>query len=106
MTAQDPDTEVPQIRETRPEEAPALAALTAGALQWMLTAPTQDMRVLRLAAFIGDEPAGLVLSCAGEDGLQELSSIMVAPQWRGRGIAMMLLAQLCQTLRDGGRRGI
>ncbi|MEH0070204.1 hypothetical protein V6L77_07485 [Pannonibacter sp. Pt2-lr] len=48
MTAQDPDTEVPQIRETRPEEAPALAALTAGALQWMLTAPTQDMRVLRL----------------------------------------------------------
>lgn len=106
MTAQDLDTHVPQIRETRPEEAPALAALTAGALQWMLAAPVEDMRVLRLAAFIGDEPAGLVLSCAGEGGLQELTSIMVAPQWRGRGIAMMLLARLSQTLRKGGRRGI
>ncbi|WP_430511224.1 GNAT family N-acetyltransferase [Pannonibacter phragmitetus] len=106
VTTEYPGTQVPQIRETSPEDAPALAALTAGALQWMLATPTEDMRVLRLAAFIGGEPAGLVLSCAGEDGLQELSSIMVAPKWRGRGIAMMLLSRLCQTLHRGGRRGI
>lgn len=106
ITAQDPITRLPQIREPGPEEAPALAALTAGALQWMLSAPQNGLRIVRLAAFDGDMPVGLLLSCEGEDGLQELSSIMVSPQWRGRGIARMLLCRLSQILREGGRRGL
>lgn len=106
MTAQDTGTQVPQIRETGPEEAAALASLTAGALQWMLSAPQNGLRVVRIAAFDGTVPIGLLLSCEGEGGLQELSSVMVAPQWRGRGVARMMLCRLSRILREGGRRGI
>lgn len=100
------DTALPRIRAVGSTDAPDLTALTAGSLRWMLEDDRPELGICRLAAFSGDEPVGLLLSCKGGDGLQELTSIMVAKPWRGRGIATMLLAELMKQLRQSGGNGV
>ena len=107
---------LPHIREVRSTDAAALASLTAASLRWMLeTNPTNpdpanqsqpDLGLCCLAAFVDTTPVGLVLSCKGPDEQQELTSVMVAQPWRGRGIATMLLVELTARLRKAGRRGL
>lgn len=106
LIAQTIDTPLPQIRTVTSADASRLSALTAGSLHWMLEDDRPEVGICRLAAFAGDEPVGLLLSCKGGDDLQELTSVMVAKAWRGRGIATMLLSELMKQLRQIGRKGV
>ncbi|NBN65093.1 GNAT family N-acetyltransferase [Pannonibacter tanglangensis] len=96
----------PLIREAQPADAAVLAPLTAASLRWMLADDQAGRGVIRIAAFDGDTPVGLLLSCAAGAGLQELTSIMVTPGWRGRGVATMMLSRLTARLRRDGARGL
>lgn len=94
------------IRDLAADDAAAFAGLTAPALRELLSPATLPPGVHRLGAFVDDRPAGLLLSCPAEAPFQELSSIMVAPEWRGRGVARALLDRLARRLEEEGCPGL
>ncbi|CAO3419679.1 hypothetical protein [Azospirillum endophyticum] len=96
-----------------PEEAAALAPLTWTSYRSLLSlADPEERRRCRpcaVAAWNGDQPAGLALSAVSpgrplEAGAQMLLSLTVARPWRRRGLALRLLAALESALPALGVR--
>ncbi len=94
------------IRSLDRADGDAFATLTAPALRWLLAAETLPHHVHRLGAFLGSQPAGLLLACPGTDGLVELSSIMVAPACRRRGIGHALMTAFAAAVAATGPSGL
>lgn len=98
--------EIPFVREIRADESTGFLGLTAPALRTALMEPYLPEGCFRIGAFLGNQPAGLLLSAPQPDDLQDITSIMVAPRFRRRGIGRALLADIAHRARALGRNGL
>ncbi|SMD17862.1 GNAT family N-acetyltransferase [Rhizobium sp. RU36D] len=98
----------PDILPVTRADCGQFSGLTAAALRWILDAEdaaSAQNGFCRLGAWSNGRPAGLLLSCPAADR-QELTSIMVAPSMRGRGIGAALLADFSRQMREAGKTAI
>ncbi|CUB00665.1 hypothetical protein Ga0061067_12026 [Pannonibacter indicus] len=101
-------TEPIEIRPCRPDDLPRFAPLTAQglspALRDGITGAEQD-RYCHLGLWLGDIPAGLLLSRRSSmvPGEQELLSVMVLPLLRRRHLALRLLEAFAARMKAEGR---
>lgn len=101
-------TEPIEIRPCRPDDLPRFAPLTAqglaATLREGLTGAEQD-RFCHLGLWLGDIPAGLLLSRRSSivPGEQELLSVMVLPLLRRQHLALRLLEAFAARMKAEGR---
>ncbi len=96
----------PVIRDIVPSEAVHFSGLTAPALRTVLGEAALPADCWRIGAFLEGEPAGLLLSAPGFETMQDLTTLMVAPGFRRRGIGRALLNTLHQRAQAAGKRGL
>ncbi|SUB02436.1 Uncharacterised protein [Pannonibacter phragmitetus] len=101
-------TEPIEIRPCRPDDLPRFAPLTAqglsATLREGLSGAEQD-RYCHLGLWLGDIPAGLLLSRRSSmaPGEQELLSVMVLPLLRRQHLALRLLEAFASKMKAEGR---
>lgn len=111
LSSQPPALGEISIRPCGIDDLPSLATLTAPGFTSLLRAGTgADARsdLCHLSAWVGEIPAGLLLSRQGENdpGEQELISLMVLPLLRRQGIATRLLSEWRSRMGQAGRTAL